>query len=92
MEPKAIKAYVAYQHSHDQPDLFVAESGFYVSFLHPFLGATPNGSIYDPHSCSEPFGFLEVKCPFSARDVEPRQACSRPDFFVLSIRLQMLSN
>ncbi len=82
MEPKAIIVYVEYQLSHGRPDLFVAESGFHVSFSHPFLGATPDGSIYDPHYRSEPFRFLEVKCPSFSNDVEPRQACIRPDFFV----------
>ncbi len=81
MEPVAIEAYVQHQHNHGLPDLVVTASGFHVSSSHTFLGATPDGSVYDPHYTAEPFGFLEVKCPFSAKDVEPYEACTKPNFF-----------
>ena len=29
---------------------------------------------------SQPFGFLEVKCPYSARNVTPVEACTLPGF------------
>ena len=32
---------------------------------YPFLGATPDGTVYDPSNLAHPFGFLEVKCPYS---------------------------
>ena len=46
---------------------------------HPFLGASPDGTIYDP-THPDPYGFLEVKCPYSHRDHTPEVACSDPLF------------
>ena len=45
----------------------------------PFLGATPDGCVYSPSS-TEPHGFLEVKCPYSQRDMMPLDACAAPGF------------
>ncbi len=81
MEPVAIDAYVKHQHIHGRPDLVVTSSGVHVSSSHTFLGATPDESVYDPHYTAQPFGFLEVKCPFSAKDVEPSAACTKANFF-----------
>ena len=81
MEPLVIQAYMKYQHENGNPDLTVTLSGFHISASHPFLGATPDGSVYDPQCTNQPFGFLEVKCPFSSRDLEPVDACNNPGFF-----------
>ena len=58
--------YIAYQQSHGHPQLTVSPSGFLVSSDHPFLGASPDGAVYDPSSTQYPFGFLEIKCPYTA--------------------------
>ena len=50
--------------------------GFLVCQDHPFLGASPEGTIYDP-THPDPYGFLEVKCSYSHR---PEEACSDPLF------------
>ena len=44
------------------------------------LGASPDGAVYDPSSLSQPFGFLEIKCPFKHRIVTPQEACRDPTF------------
>ena len=62
-------------------DLTVTPSGFHISTTHSFLGATTDGCVYNPHNTDEPFGFLEVKCPFSSKDIEPAEACKNPRFF-----------
>ena len=65
-EQTAISEYIAYQHSRGHPDIAVSPSGFLVSTMHPFLGASPDCAVFDPSNTLQPFGFLEVKCPYSA--------------------------
>jgi hypothetical protein len=36
--------------------------------------------IYDPSTVAQPFGFLEIKCPYSARDLTPANACALTGF------------
>ena len=74
-EARAIEQYVR---GHDH--LAVTPSGFLVSKQYPFLGASPDGAVYDPTSMQEPFGFLEVKCPFSHHNETPEQASTSPGF------------
>ena len=68
------------QHSCGRTDLTVGPRGFFVSEHHPFLGATPDGTVYDPTNLEQAFGFLEVKCPYSHRDRTPTEACAMPGF------------
>ncbi len=55
-------------------------SGFLVCESHPFLGATPDGTVYDPSNTQQPFRFLEVKCPYSQRDHTPIEAYASSGF------------
>ena len=80
-EPLAIAKYTKYQHDHGHDSLVVTPSGFLISRTHPFLGASPDGLVYDPSNRRHPFGFLEVKCPFSHRNVTPEEACLDRQFF-----------
>ena len=45
-----------------------------------FLGASPDGSVYDPSS-PEPYGYLEIKCAFKYQDMDPREAAKKSDFW-----------
>ena len=78
----AIEKYVEFQHDHGHPSLTVTASGFYISMTDPYLGASPDGAVYDPSNASQPFGFVEVKCPYTARNMTPVEACLQPNFFV----------
>ena len=80
-ESVAVKEYIKYQNSHEHEELLVAASGFLVSHLHPFLGATPDGAVFDPSSPEHPFGFLEVKCPFAHRNITAVEACGTSGFY-----------
>lgn len=80
-EQVAIQEYTKYQHSHGHPNLFVSPSGFHIDPDYPYLGASPDGSVYDPSDSQQPFGFLEVKCPYSVKQMSPVEACSSPGFF-----------
>ena len=74
-EQTAVREYIAHQQSHGHLQLTVAPSGFLISSEHPFLGASPDGAVYDPANTLSPFGFLEVKCPYTARNILPSEAC-----------------
>lgn len=75
-EKDAVEAYVKYQQSHGRAGLTVCPVGFYISHSNSFLGASPDGGVYDPTNIVEPYGFLEVKCPYTIRDKVPLEACS----------------
>ena len=70
-----------YQNQNGHPGLFVAPSGFFIHPNYTFLGASPDGSVYDPSSPAEPYGFLEIKCSFKYQDLNPREAAQKPDFW-----------
>ena len=56
-------------------DVVVCSSGFLISSSHPFLGASPDGAVYDPTSVCQPlYGFLEIKCPYTVWDRTPEDA------------------
>lgn len=77
-EAEAIQLQQQHRNGHD--GLTVCSVGFHVSHSHPFLGATPDSSVYDP-SGDQPYGFLEVKCPYSHRNHTPTEACSDKSFY-----------
>ncbi len=58
---------------------YCCRSGFVISEEYPFLGASPDGLVYDPLSADQ-FGVLEVKCPYKYRHITPKEACSNTDF------------
>ena len=37
--------------------------------------------IYDPSNMQEPYGFLEIKCPYTYRYVIPIEACGQSGFY-----------
>ena len=79
-EPVAIQAYVSFQHKQGKKELTVGPSGFLICENHPFLGASPDGTVHDPSNLQQPFGFLELKCPYSQREHTPAEACLSPGF------------
>ena len=80
-ESVAIEEYTKYQNCYGHTGLTVTSCGFHVSKSHPFLGASPDGAVYDPSNTQQPFGFLEVKCPFTIRNIAPMEACTQHNFF-----------
>ena len=81
-ESSAIEAYVKYQQQQKGIDcLTVSPCGFLIDENHPFLGASPDGAVYDPTSTNHPFGFIEVKCPYSLRNHTPIEAGHTAGFF-----------
>ena len=44
------------------------------------MGASPDGAVYDPSHKDTPFGFVEIKCPYSVRDLTPIEASHTSGF------------
>ena len=63
------------------PGFAIFDAGISVHPKFPYLGATPDGKVFDPSSSSK-FGLLEIKCPFSKRGNTLDQASSDPDFYI----------
>ena len=80
-EQLAIQKYLSHQNTHGHPNLTVSSSGFIIDTTHPFLGASPDGTVYDPIDFQRPHGYLEIKCPYSVRNQTPEEACSLPGFY-----------
>ena len=74
-EAKALEAYVKHQQDSGHQGLFACKSGFVISETHPFLGVSPDACVHDPLH-DEPFGLVEIKCPYSHRNNTPEIACS----------------
>jgi len=85
-EAVAIEQYIEHMHSQGHIELSVVSCGFHISQSHPYLGASPDGAVYDPTSTEQPFGFLEIKCPYNARNKSPLEACTLPNFFCTTVR------
>ena len=79
-EQVAIKEYIIHQHKNGHPELAVVPSGILINSAYPFLGTSPDGAVHDPSNLQQPFGFLEVKCPYSARNISPEEACTASTF------------
>lgn len=77
--PVALEAYVSYQHQKGKTGLTVEPCGVLINEKFPYLEARPDGKVFDP-SNEEPDGFVQVKCPYSHRDITPLEACSSPEF------------
>lgn len=59
----------------------VFDAGISVNPSLPYLGASPDGKIYDPLS-DNCYGLLEIKCPFAKRSDTLEQAASDPSFYL----------
>ena len=46
---------------------------------HPFLGASPDATVYDSLE-NEPDSFAEIKCPYKHRSCLLSTACEDPNF------------
>ena len=59
-EKIALNDYIKYQHSLGKTELVVASSGVIINPSFGFLGASPDGVVYDSSNLKEPYGFLEI--------------------------------
>ncbi|XP_065068875.1 uncharacterized protein LOC135694115 [Rhopilema esculentum] len=54
--------------------------GLYISAAYPFLGATPD-NILSCQCCG--LGVLEIKCPWSSRDLDISEYINKPDSYLI---------
>ena len=59
----------------------VYDAGLVVNPSFPYLGASPDGKVYDPTE-KDPFGLLELKNPYRWRNKTMEEACQDTDFFL----------
>ena len=71
------------------PNVLVEESGFVIHLDKGWLGASPDGLVKGVEAID---GILEVKCPYSKRDLTPGEACSDKNFIVNCTTLKYDSN
>ena len=57
----------------------VYEAGLVVNPSLPFLGASPDGKVFDPTE-RDPFGLLEIKAPYTWRNGTFLEACQDDNF------------
>ena len=79
-EACALEAYRNHHRSRGNTDLVTSSAGFVISEENPFLGASPDGYVYDP-STLQSFGLVEIKCPYKYRAYTPTEASLKSDFF-----------
>ena len=64
------------------PTFSVFDAGISVKPIIPYLGASPDGKVFDPACLSAKYGLLEVKCPFSKKANTLEQAAADPTFYL----------
>jgi len=82
-ESVAIKKYLAIKNppgTTDSTCTTVEACGFIIHPQQCYLGASPDGRVTDK-ACTQPHGIIEIKCPYSKREVEPEEACKDSTFF-----------
>ena len=77
---KVVRTLYARKMQQQVPGFAIFDAGLSVHPKFPYLGATPDGKVFDPSSNSK-FGLLEIKCPYSKRGDTLDQAASDPDFY-----------
>ena len=78
-EPDAHRAYIEFMHVNHHLNLTVEDISFIVHPQEGWIGASPDGKVVDPTSDFSN-GILEIKCPYSKRDILPNQCCDDPLF------------
>eukprot|EP00731_Ephydatia_muelleri_P010368 Em0005g954a len=79
-EDIALEKYMEYKKKCGNNDLITCKAGFVICEKQPFLVASPDAYLFDP-SGTDPYGLIEIKCPFKYCDLYPEEASRQTDFF-----------
>ena len=71
----ARKAYYKYMQENGHPNMRTIRAGFVIHLQHGWLGCSPDDWVADPDS-EDPSGIAEYKCPYTAREITPTEACT----------------
>ncbi len=74
-EETARKAYAKFMQETGHPNLRTLRAGFMIHPKQGWLGCSPDNWVVDPDA-EDPNGVAEYKCPYSARDITPQEACT----------------
>ena len=66
-------------HSLGNHDISV-QCGFIILPVNGWIGASPDGRVTDL-TANKPLGLIEVKCPYTKREMTPMEACKDPNFY-----------
>ena len=81
MEERACQQYKTYMKQTGHPDLTTDVCGLFVSLDNPWLAGTPDGLVNDPNDdTSKSLGLVEIKNPYSARNLTLEEAMKTPTF------------
>ena len=80
-EVRAMDAYKLNMQEVGHSGLEIRQSGLVINTECAFLGASPDGIVYDPVS-EDPNGLLEIKCPYTYRDVNPQEAAQQKNILL----------
>ena len=61
-------------------DLEVESCGLSVALETPWLAASPDGVVRDPNNVTHPTGLVEIKNPYSTRQLTLTEACNSSTF------------
>lgn len=78
-EDETRQQYITYMKQNGHPNLTVEACGLFVSLENPWLAGTPDGLVHDPSDdSSQPLGLVEIKNPYSARNLTLGEAIKSP--------------
>ena len=80
MEEIAKNEYATHQQQTGHTDLEVESCGLSVALETPWLAASPDGVVRDPNNVTHPTGLVEIKNPYSTRQLTLTEACNSSTF------------
>ena len=90
-EENARKAYNSYMQGNGHPHLRTLRAGLVIHPQHGWLGCSPDDWVVDPDVIENSNGIAEYKCPYTARDLTPQEACTRIPAFFCSLQDQNIT-
>ena len=71
----ARNAYTKYLIDKHHEDATVTRTGFHIDRSRNWIGASPDGLVYDPSSKNDPHWLLEIKCPATVLSLHHLKIC-----------------
>ena len=89
-EDSARRSYTKYMQENNHPNLRTIRAGFVIHSQHGWLGCSPDNWVVDP-DIADPNGVAEYKCPYSAREMTPYEACTSVKNFYCKLEDEKVS-
>ena len=85
-ESNARESYIYEKQSKYGESYKVSKTELFINIEQPWLAATPDGIVEDPsETTTRRNGLLEIKCPYSARNKSPTDACKEINRFCCTL-------